>query len=211
VCDTELSREAKTTDALGHTEVSADNAVAPTCTTAGKEADTICSVCGETIAEGAEIPATGHTEVSANNAVAPTCTKDGKKADTICSVCGALIKAGAKVPATGHNWVETSRTEATCSKDGSITYVCKNDSSHTKTETIPATGAHHDDDNDGLCDDCGQTYTPAGGYDNCICHRNNIFSKILRYICTLLTKIAHRRIACCDDMVYYNGRISSLS
>ena len=43
--------------------------------------------------------------------------------------------------ATGHDYdggVVT--TEATCTEDGVLTYTCKNDSSHTYTETIPATG-----------------------------------------------------------------------
>ena len=124
---------------------------------------------------------------------------------------GKKIKAGAKVPATGHNWVETSRTEATCSEDGSITYVCKNDSTHTKTETIPATGAHHDDDNDGFCDDCHTEYNPSHGHDGCICHKDNVFSKVIRYLCTLLTKLFHKRISCCDDMEYYKGGISSIT
>ena len=161
--------------------------------------------------EVTEIPAKGHTEASADNAVAATCTTDGKESDTICSVCGETLAVGATIPATGHNWVETSRTEATCSKDGSITYVCKNDSSHIKTETIPATGAHHDDDNDGFCDDCHTEYNPSHGHDGCICHKNNVFSKVIRYLCTLLTKIFHKRISCCDDMEYYKGGISSIT
>ncbi|MGN0447290.1 MAG: hypothetical protein ACI4GC_01940, partial [Acutalibacteraceae bacterium] len=43
-----------------HTPVSANNAVDATCTTAGKESDTICSVCGVTVTTGAAIPALGH-------------------------------------------------------------------------------------------------------------------------------------------------------
>ncbi len=66
---------------LDHTFVSLDNSVAPTCETAGKEADKKCSSCGEII-YGAEIKATGHNYgeyVSDNNA---TCTKDGTKTAT---------------------------------------------------------------------------------------------------------------------------------
>jgi hypothetical protein len=42
-------------DALGHTPVSANNAVAPTLNSKGKEADTICSVCGDILEVGADI------------------------------------------------------------------------------------------------------------------------------------------------------------
>lgn len=45
---------------LEHTPVSANNKQWATCTESGKEADTICSVCGTTISTGATIPATGH-------------------------------------------------------------------------------------------------------------------------------------------------------
>ena len=44
----------------GHTEVSADNAVAPRCTIAGRESDTVCATCGIVLKTGAAIPATGH-------------------------------------------------------------------------------------------------------------------------------------------------------
>ena len=126
-----------------HTEVSADNAVAPTCTTDGKEADTVCSVCGATIKVGATIPATGHTEVSADNAVAPTCTTDGKEADTVCSVCGATIKVGATIPATGHTPVSADNAvAATCVDDGkeadTVCSVCG--VTLEVGATIPATG-----------------------------------------------------------------------
>ncbi|MGN1328237.1 MAG: InlB B-repeat-containing protein [Eubacterium sp.] len=109
--------------ATGHTEVSADNAVAATCTTDGKEADTVCSVCGETLTVGATIPATGHTEVSANNAVAATCTTDGKEADTVCSVCGETLTVGATILASGHNY-SMVKTDATCTAESTETYTC---------------------------------------------------------------------------------------
>ena len=104
-----------------HTEVSANNAVAATCTTDGKESDTVCSVCGETLTTGAVIPATGHTEVSADNGYAATCTEDGKESDTVCSVCGETLVVGATLPATGHTPGEPDETiikEPTCTEKG---------------------------------------------------------------------------------------------
>ena len=51
-----------------------------------------------------------------------------------CTVCG-----GTSNP-LGHNYESSVTTEPTCTTDGVRTYVCKNDSSHTYTEPIPATG-----------------------------------------------------------------------
>ena len=112
--------------ALGHKAVSAGNAVAADCITAGKEADTVCSVCDAVIAEGAVIPALGHKAVSAGNAVAADCTTAGKEADTVCSVCDAVIAEGAVIPAKGHNHVADSVKTATCDEDGYTTYKCTN-------------------------------------------------------------------------------------
>ena len=50
-----------------------------------------------------------------------------------CTVCG-----GTSNP-LGHNYESSVTTEPTCTTDGVRTYVCKNDSSHTYTEPIPAT------------------------------------------------------------------------
>ncbi len=44
-----------------------------------------------------------------------------------------------KVNCTNHNWVETSRVNATCEADGSVTYTCKNCGA-TKTETLAKLG-----------------------------------------------------------------------
>ena len=51
-----------------------------------------------------------------------------------CTVCG-----GTSNP-LGHNYESSVTTQPTCTTDGVRTYVCKNDSSHTYTEPIPATG-----------------------------------------------------------------------
>ena len=56
----------------------------------------------------------------------------------ICTVCG-----GTSDP-LGHNYEISVTTEATCTTNGLRTYVCKNDSSHTYTETIPAAGHNYE-------------------------------------------------------------------
>ncbi len=59
VCGKELSREAKTIPALGHTEVEIP-AVAATCTDSGLTAGVKCSVCGEILTAQETVPALGH-------------------------------------------------------------------------------------------------------------------------------------------------------
>ncbi len=39
-----------------------------------------------------------------------------------------------------HEWIEVSRTEPTCESDGKVTYVCRYDESHVKTEILKSTG-----------------------------------------------------------------------
>ncbi len=48
-------------EALGHTEVSDDNAVAPTCTETGLTASTHCSVCNTVVSEQTTVTALGHS------------------------------------------------------------------------------------------------------------------------------------------------------
>jgi hypothetical protein len=47
-----------------------------------------------------------------------------------------------KIPALGHDYVGTQTQAPTCTADGEMTYVCKNDATHTYTEAIPASGTH---------------------------------------------------------------------
>ena len=109
----------------------------PTETTPGVRTYT-CAVCGATRTE--TIPATGeHTFVFTRN-VAPTCTADGYDLYT-CSGCGATEKRNSK-PALGHKWDSgTVTTEPTETTPGVRTYTCTV-CGQTRTETIPATGAH---------------------------------------------------------------------
>lgn len=131
-------------------------AAAATCDKAGNKEYYKCSECGklfedaagktETTLEKVTVAASGHklTKVAA---VAATCDKAGNKEYYKCSECGKLFEDAAgktettlekvTVAATGHSWDEGKVTkEATATTDGEITYTCKNDSKHTKTETF---------------------------------------------------------------------------
>ena len=99
------------------------SAVAATCTTPGKTADKVCSVCGDKVA-GTE------TAIDPNNHVGGTVIKNDKAADcgnagytgdTYCASCDVKLADGEVIPATGeHNYVDVEGTAvaATCTTAG---------------------------------------------------------------------------------------------
>lgn len=116
-----------------HTPVLDDStAVAATCKTDGKEADTVCAVCGTLISEGAVIPATGHNfdtngdgVVDEEDGVVTTeakCEEDGVRTYTCTRNCGEEGYTYTEViHATGHTPgepVETIIKEPTCTEKG---------------------------------------------------------------------------------------------
>ncbi len=92
-------------------------AVAPTCTEAGKTEGSVCSVCGETVKAQEEIAPLGHTEVI-YPAVAPTCTETGKSEGSHCSVCGTVLKAQEQIVTIGHEPVIDAAVAPTCTETG---------------------------------------------------------------------------------------------
>lgn len=87
-----------------------------------------------------KIPATGHTEETVP-AQAPTCTSIGYTEGKKCSKCQVWIEEPGIVDSLGHSYdAGTVTTKPSCEDPGVRTFTCKNDSSHTRTELIPATG-----------------------------------------------------------------------
>ena len=81
-----------------------------------------------------------HSWNSGEITTAATCEGLGEKTYT-CTLCGATRTEN--IEALGHSWDDGEITTApTCGATGVKTYTCQNDGTHTKTETIPATGAH---------------------------------------------------------------------
>ena len=159
VCKTEMTREAKTTDALGHDYV--DHAAqAATCTEKGWEAYQTCTRCDYTSYK--EIPAKGHTEVI-DAAVEATCTEPGKTEGKHCSVCNAVLVEQKVIPAKGHTEVVDAAVEPTCTEpgktEGKHCSVC-NEILVAQTE-VPAKGHKYEN---GVCTVCGAAdpeYVPA--------------------------------------------------
>ncbi|MBQ2920052.1 MAG: discoidin domain-containing protein, partial [Oscillospiraceae bacterium] len=121
VCGEEISREAVTVPALGHTEEIIPGKAA-TCTETGLTEGKKCSVCGEIIVAQEEIPATGHTEEIIPGKDA-TCTETGLTEGKKCSVCGETLVAQEEIPALGHSY-ESVVTAPTCTEGGYTTYTC---------------------------------------------------------------------------------------
>ncbi|MBO7496576.1 MAG: leucine-rich repeat domain-containing protein [Salinivirgaceae bacterium] len=116
VCQVEMSREERTIPALGHTEV-VNEAIAPTCTKAGKTEGKYCSVCCAVIILPIVVPALGHTEVI-DATVAATCTKPGLTEGKHCSVCNDTLLKQDTIAALGHTIVVDAAVEPTCTKPG---------------------------------------------------------------------------------------------
>ena len=138
VCQVEMSREERAIPALGHTEV-VNEAVAPTCTKAGKTEGKYCSICSAVIKLPIAIPALGHTEVT-DAAVPATCTAAGKTEGKHCSVCNETIVAQTEIAALGHEFKDyVYNNDATTAADGTETATCERGCGATDTRTAAGT------------------------------------------------------------------------
>jgi hypothetical protein len=161
---TEISDHATVTlTALGHdyaTTFTVDKEA--TCLLEGSQSKH-CSRC-DSVTEVTPIAKLAH-DLTPYAAVPATCIADGNSAYYVCGSCQKWFSDEActteitdhtsvVIASSGqHDWdTGTTTKEATCTEDGSITYTCKNDGSHTKTETISAQG--HDYDDEGVCKNC---------------------------------------------------------
>jgi hypothetical protein len=88
--------------AKGHTPEAVED-VAPTCNTAGLTGKTVCSVCGEVVDEGIEVPAEEDAHVAVLDSVLEeaTCTTTGI-GKYVCEYCGTNM--GYKTITVEHNW-----------------------------------------------------------------------------------------------------------
>ena len=128
--DFETQTKTSKISAKGHKSVSANNAVAPTCVTDGKESDTVCSVCGVTLATGKTIAQTGHKYGT------PTYTwsKDGKT----CIAKRVCANNGTHIETENGTITNKVKTPATYTTKGTTTYTAtfKNTAFKAKTKDI---------------------------------------------------------------------------
>ena len=71
---------------------------------------------------------------------AATCTEDGVEDAVKCAECGYVVSGGKVIPSKGHSYTSKVTKAPTCTAKGVRTYTCANDSNHTYTEEIAATG-----------------------------------------------------------------------
>ncbi len=130
-------------------QLTADSPV-PTCH-AGVTCKYQCSICNEI--KYTEVPASGHdfTEIEAKE---PTCGVAGNMAYKFCNNCSLYFAADASLydqnsfddntffmlDALQHEYESKITTAPTCTTAGVRTYTCKNDTTHTYTEEVSATG-----------------------------------------------------------------------
>ena len=173
VCHAELSREAKTVDALGHTpgEPVQENVIEASCTEAGSFDEVIyCSVCHAELSREAKTVDTLEHDLIHHDAQAPTCTETGWEAYDTCSRCNYTTYV--EIPALGHTPGEAVREnegETSCTESGSydeVVYctVCGEELSRETKTTVEALGhdlVHHEAQT--------ATCTEAGwdAYDTC--------------------------------------------
>ena len=128
--DFETQTKTSKISAKGHKSVSANNAVAATCTTNGKESDTVCSVCGVTLATGKTIAKTGHKYGT------PTYTwsKDGKT----CIAKRVCANNGTHIETENGTITNKVKTPATYTTKGTTTYTAtfKNTAFKAQTKDI---------------------------------------------------------------------------
>lgn len=105
-------------------------------------------------------------------------------------------------PATGELLDDPSLGDAICSFDG-----------HHYEEKVVKPTFKTDGYTVHTCTICGDTYTDSIVPANCdcICHKDNVFSHIIRYFYTLINRIFRTHYSCCDDMEPYNGRIHDIT
>ncbi len=164
-------------------------AIAPTCSAAGKTEGSVCEVCGDTLTAQEEIPLDPDAHVYGDTYTtikAATCTTPGLGLYT-CSAC----KNPSYITLTSsHTWSEEGETaqSPTCTENGEIIYTCTNDNcpgakgdgsdsatgtndagKAIKAEPIPASGHKWDNGTETTAPTCGaagvKTYTCTN--DNC--------------------------------------------
>ncbi len=133
----------------------------------------------------------------------PDCENSGIRTYT-CTIEGCSDSYSTVLPAYGHTIITTAHEkDASCTQSGLTGGgYCKDCGYMFEPEEIPAKG-HIDEDKDGICDVCSAVLDESNSNDGCICHKGNIFSKIVRFFYSVISFIfGNKSFKCCDDMEY---------
>lgn len=140
--------EPQETPALGHDTVTVT--VDPTCATDGYTYE-YCRRCNSKIGEDTDIvPAFNHTYPNDTETYGEdagktawkeneylrreaTCSREGK-AYFVCQLCGEQKEETLEIDPNAHNYYRGVTTDPTCTVDGFITYTCRYNSEHKKTQ-----------------------------------------------------------------------------
>ncbi len=151
-----------TPQACTHASTTTIGATEATCTTNGFSGQKVCTQCNTILDEGKVIEALGHTD--ANN-------------DKICDVCGKQTGSAS----TAHvysAWVVIRK--ATCTDEGLERRDCDHCSEYETRRILPLT--HSDDDNDNVCDRCGEVRHECGEVSGFKAFLNMIINFIRRLL-----------------------------
>lgn len=165
-----------------------------TCTSIGKK-QAWCSGCQKYIVR--DIPMKDHmTKTYAHQDA--NCTEYGLTESVYCNTCRSYIVPAQIIPATGHNmFMPVADKEPTCTEEGKGTKICLNGDCDYTEEIVIEKLPHVDDDGDYFCDFCEVRIC------KCICHQDNIISRFVRIINTLLNKLLNdgeMKFSCCECM-----------
>ena len=116
----------------GHTYVSANNAIEPSCSVDGKESDIICSKCNFIYKQGEIIPALEHNRIIVEGYSA-TCTENGLTEGSKCSLCQLVFVKQKVISATGHTYTEQITKESTHKETGVKTFTCECGDNYTES------------------------------------------------------------------------------
>ena len=126
------------TEVLGKVEADCENE--------GYTGDTHCKDCGAVLLKGSIVTKKNHNPLSAviEDEVPATCQKSGEYYEVVyCSECKCEISRTKKeTDVLPHTWDNGTVTEATCSREGKIVYVCEVCGEST-VEIIPVDEAKH--------------------------------------------------------------------
>ena len=109
-----------------------------TCGADGYTGDVCCKGCDVVLEAGSVVPATGkHAFDDGKVTAEATCSREGEKTYT-CKVCGHSYTE--PIPANDrHDWGDVSYEWAEDNSEVTATRICKYNSSHVESETVPAT------------------------------------------------------------------------